>query len=254
MSFRLFSVFVFVATAVMAASAPAAGRSEMSLDADWRFLQQDHAGFQAAAFDDSSWRKLDVPHDWSIESPPDRENPSGPAGGFFVDGVGCYRKVFSVPQGDTQNRFFIHFDSVMANSDVWINGHLLGHRPSGYMPLHYDMTGYLNLGQGKSNTLAVRVDESSEPASRYYCGAGIIGHVKLLSVNPLHIEHDSLFVTTSDVTAHQATVNIQVTIINQSANAPMRRLNVNCSIQMESLWQPTRCHQISLSPLGSRLR
>ena len=93
-----------------------------------------------SAFSDSNWRKLDVPHDWSIEGPFDQKNPTGAAGGFLPAGVGWYRKHFTLPESQSRRRVFIEFDGVMANSDVWINGVHLGHRPFGYVSFRYELT------------------------------------------------------------------------------------------------------------------
>src|SRR5207253_5405628 len=110
------------ANATAPASAAEQVRAIKSFDTDWRFLKADAAGAEAAGFDDAAWRKLDVPHDRSIEGPFDEKNPAGGAGGFLPAGVGWYRKHFTLPADDIRRRVFIEFDGVMANSDVWING------------------------------------------------------------------------------------------------------------------------------------
>src|SRR5262249_47674266 len=114
-------------------------RITQSMDADWRFLKSDAQGAEAVAFDDSSWRKLDVPHDWSIEGPFDQAAPARGAGANLPQGTGWYRKHFNMPADYSQKRIFIQFDGVMANSDVWINGQNLGHRPYGYSSFEYEM-------------------------------------------------------------------------------------------------------------------
>jgi beta-galactosidase len=197
----------------------AGSREIVSFDPDWRFLLQDDSTAKESNFDDSSWRKLDVPHDWSIEGPAAATSPSGGAGGFFPDGIGWYRKHFTLSADDATKRIFIVFDSVMANSDVWINGFSLGHRPYGYVELNYDLTGHLNFGPDKPNVLAVRVDQHQQPASRYYMGAGIIGHVRLVITDPVHVEHNSAFVTTPEIAADHAVVNVKFTVDNQSDTA-----------------------------------
>ncbi|MGA2584981.1 MAG: glycoside hydrolase family 2 TIM barrel-domain containing protein [Tepidisphaeraceae bacterium] len=191
-------------------------RQIVSFDPDWRFLEQDANAAQEPEFRDANWRKLNVPHDWSIEGAAAATNPSGGAGGFFPDGIGWYRKHFTLSEDDASKRIFIVFDSVMANSDVWINGIFLGHRPYGYVELNYELTGHLNFGADKSNVLAVRVDQERQPASRYYMGAGIIGHVRLVITDPVHVEHNSAFVTTPEVAADHAVVNVKFTVDNQS--------------------------------------
>src|SRR6266850_3411137 len=127
-------------------SAPAQPRFVSSLDSDWRFFKGDVTGAERPDFDDAAWRRLDVPHDWSIEGPFDKNNPTGGAGGFLPAGVGWYRKHFALPTETRDRRVFVDFDGVMANSDVWINGFHLGHRPYGYVSFRYDLTEHLNFG------------------------------------------------------------------------------------------------------------
>ncbi len=195
---------------------PQTGRVTISLDKDWRFLKSDTEGAESLRYNDDSWRKLDVPHDWSIEGPFSEENPTGGAGGFLPAGVGWYRKRFTLPVTDSSRRVFIDFDGVMANSDVWINGYHLGHRPYGYASFRYELTGYLAYGEGTSNILVVRADNSNQPASRWYTGAGIYRHVRLVITNSLHLEHWGTFIKTPKVAAAEATVRVESAVVNQS--------------------------------------
>lgn len=190
-------------------------RNTINFDADWRFLKGDVRG-ERAEFHDMGWRTLDVPHDWSIEGPFDKENPTGGAGGFLPAGVGWYRKQFTLPESDKDKRVFVEFDGVMANSDVWINGFHLGHRPYGYVSFAYELTGHLNFGSNQGNVLAVRADNSGQPASRWYTGAGIYRHVRLIVTHPVHFEQWGTFITTPKVAQNQATVHVLSTVVNQS--------------------------------------
>ena len=187
-----------------------------SFDTGWRFLKGDASGAEKPDFDDAAWRKLDVPHDWSIEGPFDKDNPTGGAGGFLPAGIGWYRKPFTLPADYARRRVFVEFDGVMANSDVWINGFHLGKRPYGYVSFRYELTGHLHFGTNKQNVLAVRADNSGQPASRWYAGAGIYRHVRLIATNPVHIEHWGTFITTPNVAADQATVRVRSAVVNQS--------------------------------------
>jgi len=186
-------------------------------DASWRFLKADATGAQEAAFDDSTWRVVNVPHDWSIEGPFDPNAATGGPGGFLPTGVGWYRRHFTLADYGAQAREFIEFDGVMANSDVWINGYHLGKRPYGYVSFRYELTGHLEMG-GKPNVLVVRADNSGQPASRFYVGAGIYRHVRLIVTAPVHLDEYGVFVTTPQISAGSATVNVQSTVVNQ-ANA-----------------------------------
>lgn len=197
-------------------SAPAPARITQSFDSDWRFLKADAAGAEASAFDDAAWRRLDVPHDWSIEGPFDEKNPTRGAGGFLPAGTGWYRKHFSLSANYESRRVFVDFDGVMANSDVWINGFHLGRRPYGYVSFRYELTGHLLFGSDQTNVLALRADNSGQPASRWFSGAGIYRHVRLVVTDAVHLEHWGAFVTTPQVAAGKATVRVQSEVANQS--------------------------------------
>src|SRR5947209_15766271 len=193
-------------------------------DNDWRFLKGDAPGAERPEFDDSAWRKVDVPHDWSIEGPFDEKNPTGRGGGFLPSGVGWYRKRFTLsagraPYGLEDRRVFAEFDGVMANSEVWVNGFHLGRRPYGYARFAYELTGHVSFGDDRPNAIAVRADTSAQPASRWYSGAGLYRHVRLVTTNPVHVEHWGTFVTTPRVTKEGATVRVESAVVNQSESA-----------------------------------
>ncbi len=194
-------------------------RVTQSFDADWQFARGDFAHAEQPAFSDTGWQTLRVPHDWSIAGPFDRANPSGQGGAFLPAGIGWYRKRFVLPQSAAHKRIFIVFDGVMANSDVWINGTHLGHRPYGYVSFRYELTGHLRFGAGETNVLAVRCDDAQQPASRWAPGAGIYRHVRLIETSDLHVQGWGTYVSTPAVTAQQATVRVESTVVNQSGSA-----------------------------------
>jgi beta-galactosidase len=208
----------FAVTLVLFAAAQSslAARTVTAFDSDWRFLKADAPGAEQPVFDDSNWRQLSVPHDWSIEGPFAQTNKTGGAGGFLPSGVGWYRKAFILPKNASNHCVSIEFDGVMANSTVWINGVKLGHRPSGYVSFRYDLTPHLKFGPGETNVLAVRADTSAQPASRWYTGAGIYRHVRLVETHPVHLEADSVFITTPRITSNAATVRMTCSVTNQS--------------------------------------
>jgi beta-galactosidase len=209
------TLLVALAAGASAASSAETGRVTQSFDADWRFLKADAPGAEQPDFADSVWHQLNVPHDWSIEGPFDETNKTGTAGAFLPAGIGWYRKHFTLPENDSSRRAFIEFDGVMANSDVWINGFHLGKRPFGYASFSYELTGHLNFG-GKDNVLSVRVDNSVQPAMRWYAGAGIYRHVRLVVTDTVHIVKDGVFISTPQISATQATVYVQCTVTNES--------------------------------------
>jgi beta-galactosidase len=193
-------------------------RTTLSFDHDWRFLKGDAPGAEQPRFDHAAWRIVNVPHDWSIEGPFSKDNPTSRAGGYLPAGVGWYRKNFTLPEAEAGRRVFIDFDGVMANSDVWINGFKLGHRPYGYVSFRYELTGHLNAAN-QPNVLVVRADNAAQPASRWYAGAGIYRHVRLVTTNPVHLENWSTFVTTPEVSDNQSTVRVESAVVNQSTTA-----------------------------------
>ena len=196
---------------------PAARADVLPLDAGWRFSRGDFAGAERPAFDDAAWRTLDVPHDWSIEGPFDPSNPAGGAGAFLPAGVGWYRRHLQLPAGPAGQRLFVEFDGVMANSDVWINGTHLGRRPFGYVGFRYELPARaLRRGPDADNVLAVRCMDADQPASRWYTGAGIYRHVRLLALNPVHFDPDGIFITTTGSSADRAVVRVRSTVVNQS--------------------------------------
>jgi beta-galactosidase len=130
--------------------------------------------------------------------------------------VAWYRKNFTLPAAAASRRVFVEFDGVMANSDVFLNGTPLGHRPYGYSGLRYELTGSLKFGPGQANVLAVRADTSQQPASRWFAGAGIYRHVRLVTTDAVHLEPGSTFITTSKVSGTGATVHVRTTVVNQS--------------------------------------
>ncbi len=168
-------------------------RQRQSFDADWFFVLADTARMSQTDYDDSFWRRLDLPHDWAIEGDFHAGNPSGASGGALPGGVGWYRKHFHL---DNIEKVFLEFDGVYMNSTVYVNGKEVGTRPYGYSSFEYDITPYVGTG---SNVVAVRVDNSDQPNSRWYSGCGIYRHVWLTTTGPIHIRHWGVFVHDGEV-------------------------------------------------------
>jgi beta-galactosidase len=195
-----------------------AQRQRFSMDPGWRFTLGDPPGAEQPAFDDHSWRRVDVPHDWSIEGTPHEDAPGGGRVGYFPTGIGWYRKAFRLPAGAGAKgrEVWLEFDGIYMNSDVWINGHHLGSRPYGYSSFAYDATRYLVPGV---NVVAVRVDNSQQPNSRWYTGSGIYRHTWLTVVDELHVGHWGTYVTTSRVDSASASVVVRTRVENDYAAA-----------------------------------
>ncbi len=183
---------IFCLVCVLCALTTLQARERQNFDAGWLFLLADSAQMSDADYQDSWWRRLDVPHDWAIEGDFYVSNPSGASGGALPGGVGWYRKHFSINQETiTNNRFFLEFDGVYMNSTVYVNGQKAGFRPYGYSSFEYDITPYVHEGD---NVVAVRVDNSDQPNSRWYSGCGIYRHVWLTKTHPIHVRHWGVFV------------------------------------------------------------
>jgi beta-galactosidase len=215
-------------------SAFASSQRDRPFDSDWRFLRADAPGAEVPEFDDSTWRKLDVPHDWSIEDLPaadasapelpatnrvgpfDRNQSKGAAStGYVVGGTGWYRKHFTLASADAKKLVTVRFDGVYMNADFWINGHLLGNHPYGYTSFEFDLTPYLKPA-GKENVLAVRVRNDGKN-SRWYSGSGIYRHTWLTVTAPIYMPTWGVFVTTPEVSKEKAVVKITSEVRNASA-------------------------------------
>lgn len=240
---------LLVATALLAAE-PTSPRERLSFNADWRFVKGDPAGDTnldyrtlkgwllsstpefsvntpapakpegappepAAAqpgFDDSSWRRLDLPHDWGIEGPFKQEYP-GETGKLPWWGVAWYRKHFQAPTADAEKRVFLQMDGAMAYASVWLNGKFVGGWPYGYASWELDLTPFLK--PGAENVLAIRLDNPPD-SSRWYPGGGIYRNVWLLETAPVHVGHWGTFITTPSISKSAAAVDLKVTLENQA--------------------------------------
>ena len=226
--FASLALFVLFAAGCFGATAgDPSGNRDRSFDSGWRFLRADASGADAPGFDDSAWRTLDLPHDWSIEDLPAQENSPKRIGpfdpehsegaastGHVVGGVGWYRKHFTQASADAGKRVAVRFDGIYMNSDVWINGHLLGNHPYGYTSFEYDLTPYLG-ATGKENVLAVRVRNEGQN-SRWYSGSGIYRHAWLTVTDSIHVPTWGLAVTTPEVSPQSAMVKIASEVCNDS--------------------------------------
>ena len=194
------------------------GRSEILFDEDWRFFRGDTAGAEKVKFDDSSWRRLDLPHDWSIENLPGTNSPFNPdaisevSGGFTTGGTAWYRKSFIIPR-EHAKRILIQFDGIYMNPEIWINGISLGSHPYGYTSFWFDITDKAK--PGEKNVLAVKV-RNEGANSRWYSGSGIYRHVWIKAVEPVHLEQWGTSISTPAVTTDSARITIKTKVNNQT--------------------------------------
>ena len=206
------TLFLFVILISLSAYAANSRRTENFNDG-WKFNLGEVPGGQEAKLDDSQWRTLTLPHDWSIEGTFSKDNPATPGGGALPGGIGWYRKSFDLPLTEKGKLVFIDFDGIYRNSEVWINGHYLGLRPYGYSSFRYKLTPFLNYGKEK-NIIAVKVDNSKQPNSRWYSGSGIYRNVWLVITEKIYMDHWGTYVTTPEVSEKQAQVVIKTKVQN----------------------------------------
>ncbi len=223
---KLFFVFVLIIlTGWFTASAQSARKVE-NFDSSWKFMLGDDSLAKNNTFNDKKWRTLDLPHDWSIEGSFSQKNPSTASEGGLPTGIGWYRKTFALPLSSKNKNTIINFDGVYRNSEVWINGHYLGKRPNGYVSFNYDLTGYLKFGN-QANVIAVRVDNSEQPNSRWYSGSGIYRNVWLTTINKIHFKQWGTFITTPQITNNSATVNVETTISSTDKGLRLKAIIYN---------------------------
>ena len=219
-SFLIFFLLLIVQIEINAEN-PAQNNKRSLMVFNWKFQLGDVEGAEKISFDDNNWRNLDIPHDWSIEREINKDAPAGGNGGYFPTGIGLYRKHFKVTENDLNKTIWVEFDGVYMNSDVWINGNHLGMHPYGYTSFYYDLTPYLNEGE---NIIAVKVDNSQQPNSRWYSGSGIYRNVWLVKQDPLHIAHWGVYVTTPEVSNEFAVVDFKTKIDNEYKSSKKGKL------------------------------
>ncbi len=215
-----------------APAAPVPDARSYDFDQDWRFVLVNangvtdptgaYTGAYQPGFDDSRWRLLDLPHDWSIELAPVDNGGTVSGNGFFQGGLGWYRKTFTLPPAMAGRRISIEFDGVYMNSNVYVNGQLLGTHPYAYTGFNYDLTGKVHTDGRTPNVIAVQASNQI-PSSRWYSGSGIYRSVHLIVTDPVHIGRHGTFVTTPElaatVGAGYGNAQVQTLISNEGNSA-----------------------------------
>lgn len=204
-------VVLFIAFALAACTKTEVNTKE-NFDFGWKFIAEDIPGSEVREFDDAAWRVVDLPHDWSIEGSFSKKNPSFSRGGWLPTGKVTYRKSFHIPDSGKGRRYVIYFDGAYRNSEVYLNGHLLGKRPLGYIAFYYDMTPQLIYGG--DNVLTVKLDNSSQPGARWYTGTGIYRHVHLISTNAIYVPVWGNYIVADNFSNEKADVKIETTVQN----------------------------------------
>jgi beta-galactosidase len=183
-----------------------------SFDLGWKFCLGDEREFSSIEFSDSHWRSINLPHDWSIEDSVNLLNPTGGGGGFFCAGKAWYRKTFFVESKLKDNRVLLEFEGIYMNSEIWLNGELLYHQPYGYSGFFVDLTSKLH--KGARNVLAIKVDNSAQPNSRWYSGSGIYRHVWLHVLKETNIAPWGVFVKTNRLKDNEAEIEVLTDVEN----------------------------------------
>jgi beta-galactosidase len=201
----------------MALSAQQA-RQTILFNDNWKFYKGDVANGDMTSFNDSAWRNVDLPHDWSIEGPFNEQWASATA--YLPTGTGWYRKTFELSKDLRSKKLFLYFDGVYKNSEVWVNGHYLGKRPNGFIAFQYEITPFLD--RTGRNIVAVKVDHSEFADSRWYTGSGIYRNVYLIATTPVHVDLWGIAFITPEVSFQKATAIVTVSVLNQTlASAPV---------------------------------
>ena len=218
-SHKLTAFLLFVIALFPALSKGQASTRTLLFDGNWSFHLGGAQGAESPGFDDSQWRKLDLPHDWSIEDLPNTSSPFNPNaisqvnGGFTTGGTAWYRKSFTLRPEQKGKRIVIQFDGVYMNAEVWLNGQSVGSHPYGYTSFWFDITDKVK--SDSANVLAVKVRNEGEN-SRWYSGSGIYRHVWLKTLEPTHIAQWGTYITTRDVSASSAKVSIKTKVLNET--------------------------------------
>lgn len=201
-------VLMLVATTLQ--SKPQFGEAEL-FNSNWKFNLSDVKEASSQSFDDSQWRVVNLPHDWTVEGTysPDRASCTG----FLPGGIGWYRKTFVVPESRKGEKVFIYFEGVYNRSEVFINGVSVGKRPNGYLSFMYDLTPYLQYG--KENVISVKVDHSKERDSRWYTGSGIYRNTFLVYSPMVHIDLWGVYFKANMLTDKKAEVALETTLNNE---------------------------------------
>jgi len=190
-------------------------KGSLLFDDGWLFHKGEISNGEKGGAPGTQWRNVQIPHDWSIEEPFSDEWASATA--YLPGGIGWYKKSFTAPAGWKGKKVFINFDGVYKNSEVWINGHSLGKRPSGFASFEYDLSSYLNFGS--KNLIAVKADHSEFADSRWYTGSGIYRDVHLIVKDPVYVQPENIAFSTPEVSAQSATIQVN-TEINNSTTKP----------------------------------
>lgn len=223
---KILSIIMLVLVLFSACSSEQFKNTKVNFDFGWKFIASDVDGAEKPEFSDADWRAVDLPHDWSIEGNFSKDNPSFSRGGWLPTGKVSYRKTFFVDADKKDKRTVIYFDGAYRNSRVYINGTLLGERPLGYIAFYYDLSEHLNYGA--NNVLTVKLDNSSQPGSRWYTGTGIYRHVHLITTDKIYIPVWGNYIVADNYTEKDADIFVETKVKNDFDKA--KKIEVKHSV------------------------
>lgn len=254
---RLIALCALCLPALFACKSYASDR-KVNFNKEWKFHRGSLANAEQPNYNDSQWRLLDVPHDWSVEPAPIQKegitvgpfsklNESGFDGidlGQTLGGEGWYRKEFTIAPEDAGKLFTLYFEGVYNQSEVYINGKKVYFNPYGYTSYKIDITPYCN-APGQANTIAVRVLNVGEN-SRWYAGSGIFRHVWLIKTDKIHIDEWDTFVNASELVNKKAIVKFSTLLQNKGNQAQPGEITISVfSPQGNEVYSAT--HKLNLS-------
>ncbi len=207
--YKVKSSFIIIFLIVQSFILQAQQSNKILFNDGWKFHKGDISLEESKIINDQIWRHVDLPHDWSVEGPFSDQWASGT--GYLPAGIAWYKKTFDITNWQDNNRYAIYFDGIYKNSEIWINGHFLGKKPNGFIPIQYDLTPYI---KAEGNLIIVKVDHSEYADSRYYTGSGIYRNVYLITQNQHHFSQWGIFFKTSDVKVKSALAEVDVEVEN----------------------------------------
>ncbi len=193
-------------------------RKMVKFNKDWYFILEEGVQFAGREADEGAFRKLSLPHDWSVDFAPDEQERTGGGGGYGKSGIGWYRKHFSLEKMETDEKLYLYFEGIYMNSTIYINGVRAGGHGYGYTSFYVDITAYVREGE---NLAAVQVKNDLVPNSRWYSGSGIYRDVYLVRTNEIHFDHFGIRCTTNGIYPKEdmAMLQIRARVINEGENA-----------------------------------
>jgi len=193
------------------------GRAKIRFNDSWHFTLQDQLGYRLQDINPQTWESVEIPHDWSIKADFAAAYPAGNAGGALPGGIGWYSKEFKLPAADQGKSIQLYFGGIYRYAEIWINGVYLGKKPNGYLSFTLDLTPHLKFGN-QSNRIAVRVDNSKQPNSRWYSGSGIYRDVYLIKTGAVQLDEQETFITTPETHGELGALKV-LSKLNKSARS-----------------------------------